>query len=63
VGIQFIRFGNNFAGQKRLKRLDDNLTVEKAGVKIDIVDTEPSKGNVWKMLLGAINPWFDHGDS
>jgi hypothetical protein len=24
----------------------------------DIVDTEPSNGNVWKMLLGAINPTF-----
>ena len=26
----------------------------------DIVDTEPSNGNVWKMLLGAINPTFDN---
>ena len=25
----------------------------------DIVDTEPYDGNVWKMLLGAINKWFD----
>lgn len=26
----------------------------------DIVDTEPAEGgNVWKMLLGAINPRFD----
>lgn len=25
----------------------------------DIVDTEPSVGNVWKMLLGAVNAWFD----
>jgi len=24
------------------------------------VDTEPSNGNVWKMLLGAINPTFDN---
>jgi hypothetical protein len=27
----------------------------------DIVDTEKSNGNVWKMLLGAIDPWFDRG--
>ena len=25
----------------------------------DIVDTEPYDGNVWKMLLGPINDWFD----
>lgn len=25
----------------------------------DIVDTEPANGNVYKMILGAINPWFD----
>jgi len=28
----------------------------------DIVDTEPSTGDVWKMLLGAINPRFDDDD-
>jgi hypothetical protein len=28
----------------------------------DIVDTEPSYGNVWKMLLGTIDPWFDGDD-
>jgi hypothetical protein len=27
------------------------------------VDHEPYKnGNVWKMLLGAINKWFDEDD-
>jgi len=26
----------------------------------DIVDTEPAVGgNCWKMLVGAINKWFD----
>ena len=25
----------------------------------DVIDTEPSNGNVWKMLLGAVNKWFD----
>lgn len=25
----------------------------------DLVDTEPWNGNVWKMLLGAINEKFD----
>jgi hypothetical protein len=30
----------------------------------DIVDTEPIQdGNIWKMLLGAINPRFDADDN
>jgi hypothetical protein len=30
----------------------------------DIVDTEPfQNGNTWKMLLGAIDPWFDDDDT
>lgn len=28
----------------------------------DIVDTTPSDGNVWKMLLGAINDTYDGVD-
>ena len=28
----------------------------------DIVDTEGSQGNVWKMLLGSIDKTFDEGD-
>jgi hypothetical protein len=35
------------------------LTVEHR----DIVDTEPFEGgNVYKMLLGAIDPWYDGDD-
>jgi hypothetical protein len=29
----------------------------------DIVDAEPLNGNVWKMLLGAIDKWFDEQTS
>ena len=25
----------------------------------DVVDTTSADGNVWKMLLGAVNDWFD----
>ena len=25
----------------------------------DVIDAEPWNGNIWKMLHGAINPWFD----
>ena len=54
VGIQFIRFGNDPVGIKRLKHLETEL---------DIVDTTAVSGNVWKMLLGATNDWFDDDDS
>jgi len=56
VGVQFISFGNDRECLKKLKYLDDELKKE---YKRDIVDTEPSNGNVWKMFLGPINTWFD----
>lgn len=28
----------------------------------DIVDAEPADGNLWKMLLGSINKWFDQDE-
>ncbi|KAK4544429.1 hypothetical protein LTR36_004320 [Oleoguttula mirabilis] len=32
-------------------------------LQMDIVDTEDHQGNVWKMLLGAIDQTFDEEDS
>ncbi|EPE29987.1 Protein kinase-like (PK-like) [Glarea lozoyensis ATCC 20868] len=58
VGIQFISFGNDKAGLANLKRLDDDLDVE-----IDVVDTTPSTGNAWKMLLGAIDRGYDETEN
>ncbi|KAL9635650.1 MAG: hypothetical protein Q9204_002555 [Flavoplaca sp. TL-2023a] len=55
VGIQFIRFGNDRDGKKRLKTLDDRL-----GLPLDVIDTTSAAGNVWKMLLGAVNDWYDY---
>ena len=49
IGIQFIRFGKDPEGMRRFQQLDE----------LDIIDTEPANGNVWKMLLGAVNHWFD----
>lgn len=31
--------------------------------KSDIVDNEPSNGNVWKMLLGSISEHWDNDNS
>lgn len=73
VGIQFIQFGNHPEGMGRLNYLDSGLgkavkaemiaadhTAEIRHKVWDIVDTEPfPNGDVMKMLLGAINPWFD----
>ncbi|KAL1635093.1 hypothetical protein SLS56_001845 [Neofusicoccum ribis] len=57
IGIQFIRFGNDPAKKKLFDHLDSGLNLA-----MDIIDTEPHNGNVWKMLLGAINTWFDDDD-
>ncbi|KAK2794545.1 hypothetical protein FQN52_008126 [Onygenales sp. PD_12] len=54
-GIQFIQFGSDPTGTMRLQSYDDCLD----NGQRDIVDTEPSDGNVWKMLLGSINKSFD----
>ncbi|KAK3649115.1 hypothetical protein LTR22_013085 [Elasticomyces elasticus] len=55
VGIQFIGFGENTSGLEHLK-LIDQMNLDWG---LDIVDTESSQGNIWKMLLGAIDEAFD----
>ncbi|KAK6437371.1 hypothetical protein LTR95_006430 [Oleoguttula sp. CCFEE 5521] len=61
AGIQFIRFGNHEVGKQRLEHLD--RLAEELKLGCDIVDTEPVEGgNIWKMLLGAINENFDDDD-
>ncbi|KAL9027582.1 MAG: hypothetical protein Q9196_003915 [Gyalolechia fulgens] len=54
VGIQFIRFGDDASAIERLEKLDSGLLLD-----LDIVDTTPATDNVWKMLLGPLNSWFD----
>jgi hypothetical protein len=73
MGIQFIQFGGDAEGTRRFQILDDGLrqhglrseyyfacsTKYLANIPRDFVDTEPWKGNVYKMLLGAIDPAWD----
>ena len=77
VGIQFIQFGKDPEGTKRLNYLDSGLGKAIKAEMIaadpmaeirhrvwDIVDTEPfPDGDVMKMLLGAVNEWFDDDDN
>ncbi|KAF7187457.1 Mitogen-activated protein kinase kinase 2 [Pseudocercospora fuligena] len=60
IGVQFISFRNDENGLKLLVGLD-TLKMSQ-GLKLDIIDTEPANGNVWKMLLGAINAKYDNDD-
>ena len=62
VGIQFIRFGNDEVGKQRLDFLD-NDDMRHYTVPRDIVDTEPSTGNVFKMLLASTDPSWDNEPS
>ncbi|KAL8896162.1 MAG: hypothetical protein Q9207_007843 [Kuettlingeria erythrocarpa] len=57
VGIQFIRFGDDPASIDKLDELDHGLGLNAEGM--DIVDHTYWNGNVWKMLLGAVNDWYD----
>ena len=50
VGIEFIQLGDDEVGKERLEFLD-NDGLQHYDVPGDIVDTEPSTGNVFKMLL------------
>ena len=62
VGIQFVRFGNNEIGKERLRYLDARMHKDR-GLSRDICDTTIANGNVWKMMLGAIDPaWDDDPD-
>ena len=62
IGIQFVRFGDDKIGKKRLRYLDAKLK-RKKGLSRDICDTTLAEGNVWKMMLGSIDPaWDDDSD-
>ncbi|RYN69915.1 hypothetical protein AA0119_g5904 [Alternaria tenuissima] len=62
VGIQFIRFGDNEIGRQRLDILDNDQK-QYYEVPRDIVDTEPSTGNIFKMLLGSTDGNWDKQDT
>ncbi|KAH8807981.1 kinase-like domain-containing protein [Xylogone sp. PMI_703] len=60
MSIEFIQFGKDPEATKRLKRLDNQL--KKRGTQ-DIIDTEPSSGDVYKMLLGSSVDRYDRDES
>lgn len=75
MGIQFISFGQDPVALARMDKLDAGLGLEMYVIYLlciivsvlltyhrDIVDHERSNGNVWKMILGAIDPDFDDDD-
>ncbi|KAK5659160.1 hypothetical protein OQA88_1250 [Cercophora sp. LCS_1] len=56
ITFQFIAFGHNKIGWTRMKRLDDLLREKDLP---DVIDMEPSNGDVHKMFLGSIVPGWD----
>lgn len=61
LGIQFIQFGSDRTGNSRLQTLDDDM--KRFGVEKDFIDAEHFDGNVFKMLLGSIDPTVDSQSS
>ncbi|KAK5062484.1 hypothetical protein LTR84_004556 [Exophiala bonariae] len=60
MGIQFVQFGDDPIATWGLEYLDNKL--ESEGIP-DIVDTEPSLGDVYKMLLGSFIADYDERSS
>ena len=56
IGLQFIRFGSDPESVRKLNRLD---SMRQSGLTMDIVDHEPSDGNLLKMVVGAIDKGAD----
>jgi hypothetical protein len=78
VSIEFIQFGNDADATYRLRQLDDNLKWDGIELvsplrcdcqyrtnednHSDIIDTEPSNGDINKMLLGSFVEKYDQED-
>lgn len=57
--IQFIHFGEDKIATQHLDQMDDNLCSD--GL-LDVIDTEPARGDIYKMLLGSLKPDYDDLD-
>lgn len=60
VGISFVQFGNDNHGTRRLQFLDNGL--HSRYEVPDVIDYEPHDGNILKMVLGSISPYWDNAD-
>ncbi|KAK7952722.1 uncharacterized protein PG986_008450 [Apiospora aurea] len=57
--IQFVSFGSNERGIRRLVALDDELPQKEACKGFDIVDHKRSHDSIWKILEGSISKGND----
>ncbi|KAF5713745.1 serine threonine kinase [Fusarium globosum] len=60
--FQFIQFGRDPQGSKRLKLLDDDWKSMYRGVEYDIVDTKHCDDHVPEIIIGSISKYNDDGD-
>ncbi|CAJ2504353.1 Uu.00g117470.m01.CDS01 [Anthostomella pinea] len=56
ITFQFVAFGHDAEGIDRMKRLDDNF---QNTCYPDLIDMEPSNGDVYKMFLGSLDSRWD----
>ncbi|KAK8041732.1 hypothetical protein PG993_006255 [Apiospora rasikravindrae] len=59
ASIQFVRFGADTRGIKRLTILDDEVPKKEANRDFDIVDHKPSDSSIWEILEGSISKYND----
>ncbi|CAH0035327.1 unnamed protein product, partial [Clonostachys rhizophaga] len=59
VAIQFLNFGSDPVGRRRLEYLDDDLPNKDRNSGIDIVDTKAVTESIWDILIGAVDEHVD----
>ncbi|RDW60992.1 hypothetical protein BP6252_12375 [Coleophoma cylindrospora] len=62
VSIEFVQFGNDYEASLRLRDLDQGIGRPGEAKVPDVIDTEPSSGDVNKMLLGSFVAEYDNND-
>ncbi|KAI0484791.1 hypothetical protein GGR56DRAFT_680530 [Xylariaceae sp. FL0804] len=56
ITFQFVAFGQHAPGIAHMRRLDDYLESDEYP---DLIDVEPSNGDLYKMLLGSLDQGWD----
>ncbi|KAI9150717.1 Mitogen-activated protein kinase kinase [Paramyrothecium foliicola] len=59
VSLQFLRFGTQSIGERRLRSLDDDLKTKAENQNFDIVDHKPTTAGIWDILVGSVSQDVD----
>lgn len=64
VMVQFVRFGRDRVGKRRMRWLDNDLKKQPKADGYDIVDRRTPRSGIWPIFIGSLNRHEDsHDDS